>query len=466
LRPGSSGYLVGTESYNPVFDGSRPQAIAYVGSASDAAKAIAFGRDHNVELSVRSGGHSYGGWSTGSGLVIDVSRLNAVTVDSSNGTVSVGTGTRLIDVYAGLAPHSVAVPGGSCPTVGIAGLTLGGGLGVLGRQFGLTCDNLLEADVVLASGDLVTASATQNPNLYWALRGGGGGSFGIATEFRFATHPIGSLGLFTLVWPWTAAARVIAAWQNWAPSAPDELWSNCLLLAGQTTPSGFLPVARVTGVYVGSQSALESELQPFLSAVGAQPFNRFVGTAAYFDTMMIEGGCEGDTVAECHLPSANPAGQLTRAPFAAKSDILTTKASPAAIAAMMAAVEARQSSSVLAGGGIALDALGGAINRVAPQATAFVHRDGLCTLQYDAGWSQGAPAATVLQNRTWLESAWKSMRPYVSGQAYQNYADPQLPEWAKAYYGSNLSRLEQVKATYDPDNVFHFRQSVPLPATT
>jgi hypothetical protein len=464
VLPGSSAYRTAGQSYNPVFDDARPRAIAYVSSAADAAQTIGFGRQHGVPLSIRSGGHCYGGWSTGSGLVIDVSRLNDVVFDPATATASVGAGCHLVDLYAALAPHSVAVPGGSCPTVGIAGLTLGGGLGVLGRRFGLTCDNLVEADVVLASGELVTANANEHADLFWALRGAGGGNFGVVTQFRFSTHPIGDLGLFTLVWPWTAAARVIAAWQQWAPLSPDELWSNCLLIAGQSTPSGYLPVARVTGVYVGTETALESELEPFLDAVGVAPFTRFVGTAPYLDTMMIEAGCENDTVAECHLPSQDPAGLLQRAPFGAKSDILTGTAGPAAIAAMMAAVEARQSSPVLAGGGIALDAMGGAISRLATDATAFVHRDARCTLQYSAGWQVGAPAATVVSNRRWLRSSWQSMRPFVSGQAYQNYADPELAGWAEAYYGSNLSRLEQVKAAYNPDDVFQFPQAVPVAA--
>ena len=131
---------------------------------------------------------------------------------------------------------------------------------------------------------------------------------------------------------------------------------------------------------------------------------------------------------------------------------------------MMAAVEARQSSPVLAGGGIALDAMGGAISKLAPGETAFVHRDARCTVQYSAGWGEGAPAATVAANRRWLRSSWQSMRPFVSGQAYQNYADAALSDWAAAYYGANLGRLEQVKATYDPGDVFRYAQSVPLPA--
>jgi hypothetical protein len=269
------------------------------------------------------------------------------------------------------------------------------------------------------------------------------------------------LGLFTLVYEWDAAAAVLAAWQEFAPHAADELWSNCLLIASQRTPNGFAPVARVTGVYWGDESALAAALQPFRDAIRARPFVDFVGSAGYLDTMLIEGGCEGHTIAECHLPSENPAGVLQRAPSAAKSDYLARPLPGAGISAALAAVEARQSSPVLAGGGIVFDASGGAINRVSPSATAFCHRVDLATLQYAAEWPIGAPTSVVAANYSWLASTWASMRPYVSGQAYQNYSDPNLSGWASAYYGANLPRLRQVKRRYDPDNVFRFGQSIP-----
>lgn len=462
VRPGSPSYLADARSYNPVFDDTRPAGIAYVASPSDVARAIAFGRHHELPLSIRSGGHCYGGWSTGSGLVIDVTPMSDVTVQHSGGTVSAGAGTLLIDFYAGLAEHGVGVPGGSCPTVGLAGLTLGGGLGVTGRKFGLTCDNLREADVVLASGDLVTASATSHPDLFWALRGAGGGNFGVVTGLRYVTHPVGNLGLFTLVWSWASAARVVDAWQSWAPTEADELWSNCLLLASQDTPSGVAPAARVTGVYVGDESQLETALQPFLQGVGTEPYTHFVGEAGFLDTMLIEAGCDGDSVSACHLEGQTPQGILTRSPFAAKSDIAASKLPSAGVSALISAVEARQSSPVLSGGGVALDASGGAINRVPADATAYVHRNSLFTMQYSAEWVNGASRSVIAANRQWLLSAWRSMRPFVSGQAYQNYVDPGLPGWAMAYYGSNLARLEEVKARYDPEDVFRFPQSIPL----
>jgi FAD/FMN-containing dehydrogenase len=461
VLPGSPSYRLAAESYNPVFDNKTPQGICYVASSGDVTEAIAFAKAHGVATSVRSGGHCYGGWSTGGGLVIDVSRLNHTRVDRAHAVV--GSGTRLVDLYAACAAHGVSVPGGSCPTVGIAGLALGGGLGVLDRKFGLTCDNLTSAEVVLSSGEVLRCDEQHYSDLFWALRGAGGGSYGVVTELTFGTHPIGDLAIFTLVFEWKAASAVVAAWQDWAPQAVDELWSNCLLLAGQSTPDGSGLAARVTGVYVGAQSALESEIESFLSSTRLQPFDRFVGTAGYLQTMLIEAGCDNMTLAECHLPSENSAGQLQRAPFAARSDIVTQALDKNGVRAVLAAVEARLSGP-LSGGGIALDAAGGAINRVASDATAFVHRDALFTLQYSANWQEGASAGVIGANRDWLRASWQSLRPYVSGQAYQNYADPALRDWARAYYGSNLPRLQQIKARYDPGDFFSFPQSIPLPS--
>jgi hypothetical protein len=464
VRPGDSGFAADALLYNPVFDGLTPQAVSYCASDADVAATIAFCRDHSLPFSVRAGGHSYAAYSSSTGVILDVTRMSAISF-GPGATATVGAGARLIDVYAACAGAGVAIPGGSCPTVGIAGLALGGGVGVIGRKFGLCCDNVLSAQVVTADGSVVTADASTNSDLYWALRGAGAGNFGVVTSFVFRTSPVPSqLGLFTLVYEWADAPAVVAAWQQFAPAAPDELWSNLLLLASQSTPSGYGPVARVTGVYVGSQSALESTLQPFLGAVGAQPFHQFFGSAGYMDTMLVEAGCDGDTVPECHLPSENPAGILTRAPFAARSDYLASPFSSAGINTLLAAVEARQTSPVLSGGGVALDASGGAINRVAADATAFVHRDDLATIQYSANWGAGAGSSLVQANQSWLASTWQSMRPYVSGQAYQNYIDPNLAGWQQAYYGANFERLTQVKAKWDPQDVFHFAQGIPLPS--
>ncbi len=461
VRPTSPGYTTALQLFDPRFDGIKPAAIAYCVSPADVQQCLNFVRTFALSFAPRSGGHSYAGYSTSTGLVIDVTRMNTIKVDTSSGMATIGAGARLIDIYAALSQYNLALPGGSCPTVGIAGLTLGGGVGVLGRKFGLTCDTLRSAQIVVADGRLLTCDATTNSDLFWALRGGGGGNFGVVTSFTFQAQPISSLSLFTLYWPWSQAANVVDAWQNWAPQAPDELWSNCVLEATSDKNAG--PVVLANGVYVGDVSALNTLLQQLINRVGAAPSSRFASNSGLLDTMMVEAGCYGKTVSECHLPSQNPQGQLQRTAYGAKADFFNSLLPRQAINSLVNAIAQRQAST-LGEGGIGLDAFGGAINRVAADATAFVHRDALFGAQYTANWNAGDPPSIVAANTSWLSSTWQSMRPYASGFAYQNYIDPNLANWQQAYYGANLPRLQQIKATYDPNNLFHFAQSI-SPAT-
>ena len=458
IRPGNSQYIVASELFNPLFDGVRPQAVAFCASATDVQLCLAFARRFGLPLAPRAGGHSYGGYSTSTGIVIDVTRMHAVMVNAASGVATVGAGARLIDVYSGLAEEGLALPAGSCPTVGVAGLTMGGGVGVLGRKFGLTCDSLVAAEIVLSDGRLLTCDADHEPDLFWALRGGGGGNFGVVTELTFKVYPVATLSLFTLDWPWGSAIDMIDSWQRWAPQAPDELWSNCLLLT--TSDKSSLPLARVNGVYVGGVAALETLLGQLSNQIGSRPSSSYVSESGLLETMLIEANCGGLTVNECHLASQNLQGQLTRDIFAAKSDYFTSELPRSAIADLVSAVAARQSSSIVGPGLIGLDASGGAINRVDPAATAFVHRTSLFSAQYFANWYASDAPDVVAANRAWLLDTWQSMRPYANGEAYQNYLDPDLDRWQNAYYGANLPRLQQVKATYDPGDLFHFEQSI------
>lgn len=459
VRPDSSLYQTAYKLYSPRFDGIRPEAIAYCASPPDVQACLSFARKFALPLAARGGGHSYAGYSTSSGLVVDVTRMNVVQVNASAGSAIVGAGARLIDVYAAVAQHGMVIPAGSCPTVGIAGVTLGGGIGVLGRKFGLTCDNLLAAQVVLADGRMLTCDANTNADLFWALRGGGGGNFGVVTSFTFQTHQVATLSLFTLDWPWSSAATMVDAWQNWAPQTPDELWSNCLLLGTGDKSSD--PIARVNGVYVGDSAALNALLRQFTSSIRVAPASSYVSEAGILETMLIEAGCYGKTVSECHLVGQTPDGQEQRDTYSAKSDFYTRALPRQGIDTLVSAIDRRQASSTIAGGGILLDAAGGAINRVAPDATAFAHRDALFSAQYLAHWNANDPASVVTANYTWLADTWQAMRPYASGAAYQNYIDPNLADWQHAYYGANLPRLQRIKATYDPGNLFHFAQSIP-----
>jgi FAD/FMN-containing dehydrogenase len=457
VRPGESAYTVSKRLFDPRFDSLHPAGIAYCRNPHDVATCLAFVRKFGLPVAARCGGHSYAGWSSTSGLIIDVTRMSGVNVSGS--TAIVGAGTRLIDFYNGLALHGRGVPGGSCPTVGIAGLTLGGGIGVVARAYGVTSDNVQSLQIVTADGQIRTCNSSQNSDLYWACRGGGGGNFGVVTSFTFRTHQVGQIVLFFLSWPWSQAARVISAWQSWAPHAPDALWSNVHLSAAT---GGSVPSIQVGGTYLGSIGAAAAQLEKLYTAAGSHPSSRFMETTSWLHAMLVEAGCARLTVNQCHLPTQNPAGKLARASEYAKSDFFTRPLNSHGIGTLLAGVEKFQRAGGAPGaaGGIAFDALGGAVNRVAPGATAFVHRNALFDAQYTTTWPTGAAAAAVARQHAWQQSFWQSMRPFASGQAYQNYVDPALANWRQAYYGANLARLTQVKAKYDPNRVFRFPQAI------
>jgi FAD/FMN-containing dehydrogenase len=457
VRPGEAAYNTDKRLFDPRFDSLHPAGIAYCRNPHDVSACLAFVRKYGVPVAARCGGHSYAGWSSSSGLIVDVTRMAGVNVSGT--TATVGAGTRLVDFYNGLNSRGRAVPGGSCPTVGISGLTLGGGIGVVSRAYGLTCDNVTSMQIVTADGQVRTCSAGSNPDLYWACRGGGGGNFGVVTSFTFSTHPAGEIVLFFLSWPWSQADRVISAWQSWAPHAPDELWSNVHLAAA---PGGSIPAIQVGGTYLGSISAASAQLEKLYAAVGSDPSSPFMETTSWLHAMLVEAGCASLSVDECHLPTQTAGGQLSRASEYAKSDFFTKPLSSGGIGTLLSGVESLRRVSGASGGsgGIAFDSLGGAVNRVAPGATAFVHRNALFGAQYTTGWTPGAAAAGVARQRAWQQSFWQSMRPYASGQSYQNYIDPTLSNWRQAYYGANSARLSAIKAKYDPNRIFTFPQAI------
>jgi FAD/FMN-containing dehydrogenase len=460
LMPGQSGYAFARELFSPQWDSLMPAGVAYCKTNADVAACISFVTKFALPVRMRCGGHSYGGWSSvTSGLIIDISEMKSMTVGAS--TVTVGAGMDLINFYSGLASRGKAVPGGSCPTVGIAGLTLGGGIGVLSRAYGLTCDNLQSLNVVTASGETLTCNQSKNQPLYWASRGGGGGNFGVATSFTFGTHDLSNLVLFFASWPWSRAARVVSAWQSWAPHAPDALWSNLHLSAN----TGGAPSVGIGGSFVGSVAGARSQLDKLFSLVGVGPSSSSVVQHTFLSAMLLEAGCATVPVHACDTP---PGGNLPRVPFFAKSDIFTKPLSSAGISAVLSGVEHLQKVKGATGGAgsIAFDALGGAVNRVAPDATAFVHRNGLFLAQYYTSWTWPGSASGVAAQRGWIEGYYKAVHPFASGQAYQNYADPGLKNFEQAYYGANYGTLQFVKATYDPHQLFTFPQAIKPPVTT
>jgi FAD/FMN-containing dehydrogenase len=316
--------------------------------------------------------------------------------------------------------------------VGIGGHLLGGGMGLAGRDRGLTTDNLRAVDLVTADGRLRQVDAHSHPDLFWACRGAGA-SFGVATRFELRVHPARRAAFFTCSWPAASAGEALAAWQRWAPHTDHRLTSIFTLSAGRV---GAL------GQFRGSASQLRALIRPLTRVAGAHVT---VGTAAYLDLMRRWAGCLDHSLRDCHTV---PAGVLPRARFAAASAYYTHPIAAAGRRALEALVAHR--------GAVLLDAYGGAINNVGRHATAFVHRDALFCAQaliyFDA-------AGTDVALR-WLRRARHTLAAHSDGHAYQNYADPGLRHFRHAYYGSNLARLEHIKATVDPDRLFDFPQAV------
>jgi FAD/FMN-containing dehydrogenase len=423
LRPGNDAYDAAKRAFNPLFDSRNPVAVVQVATAKDV-QACVQGVAGRLSLAARSGGHSYAGYSApAGGVVIDLAALNKVDVQGTKAVI--GAGAKLKDVYAALGAAGRALPAGSCPTVGIAGLTLGGGIGVLARKYGLTCDHLSSAQVVTAEGKVLTASATSEPDLFWALRGGGGGNFCVVTELTFDTDPAPNLTVFSLHFPAGSAANVLNAWQQWIPAMPPELWANLVL-------SGGSPVqCRVGGCYVGNAPALNTLLNNLTTNAGVRPTQRTVRSLDYLGAMKYFEGSSA------------------RQSFLGSSRIITA---PVDAAKIVALAEGRTGTDLL------IDGLGGKVAEPAKNATAFWHRDALASVQVYAQ-ATAKNQAKVSQS---VADVVAGLAAAGAGGGYVNYIDPALPDWKAAYYGDNAKRLQDVGKKYDPFNVFRFGQSVQI----
>ena len=447
--PRSPGYAAERLVYNTRYDSARPAAVAQPLDTRDVQAIVRWASRFGVTIVPRSGGHSYAGYSTTSnGVVVDLARMRGIRV--SNGRAVVGPGAQLIDLYSKLARRGLLVPAGSCPSVGVAGLALGGGHGLSGRRYGLTADNLLAATIVTADGRARRVDADTNEDLYWACRGGGGGNFGIVTSLTFGAHRARGASWFFIRFPWSQASAALAAWQAFAPHAPPALTS--IFSLGTTGGSGS-PSATALGQFFASESTMRNLIRPLSRVDGASVST---GSSSMMSLALRWAGCLDDGYRACHTRGTRPGGQLPRAAFYAKSDYFDRPLPARGRRTMIEWIERRQRTPSVGSGALLLDAYGGAYNRPRPDATAFVHRDMLFSLQYGA-YFNGSGAAS---NR-WINGVWQALRPYVSGQAYQNYIDPQLRTWRQAYYASNLERLREIKAQVDPDFMFRFRQAIP-----
>ena len=396
------------------FSSVRPARVASCVSAQDVAAAIADARGAGLPLAVRSGGHCFGGRSSTQGLVIDVSPLDAIEL--GDGVVRVGAGAQLGAIYDALDAHGLTIAGGCGTTVGVSGLALGGGLGILGRTYGLLADNVRAAGVVLADGSVVDA----DDDLLWGLRGAGGARFGVVTALEIATVRVPVMTAFETFWDDPAAA--IAAWQAWAPDAPDALAASLLI----TTPP--LQV-KVFGAFAGPID----EARALVAALGRPAEAAFAeGNARDAKRFLagLGGAGEDDDDGHAYL----------------RSEFLAEPLSPAAIDALVAHLDEGDFHRELD-----FSPWGGAYNRVAPDAAAFPHRDARCLLKHAAVIAPGEDPGPA---RAWIDRAWEITHPHGTGGAYVNFPEEGLDLWAPEYLGGNRERLLGLKRRYDPEGVF------------
>lgn len=428
LQPGAAHFSDYQASFN-VRTTLAPQLRALCKNATAVSVMVDWCRSNSLPFAIRCGGHSYEGFSQSASVVIDTRMINAITVDAKTNTAAVGAGASLGSLYRAIAPYKLAFTGGSCPTVGVSGHLLGGGYGYLARRFGLACDSLLSVNLVDPEGRQIRADAQQNADLYWASRGGGGGTFGVAISYAVKLQRVASVFVFTFRWPslpTASAAAVMKAWQGWAPHAPRTVNSNLVI---RRNLNGTINL-RASGQSVGTLQELQRELK-------ALPKSPSITQMSFFAAVNhFSGGW-------------NYPVQIMKG----KSDYATVPISDDGLAALMNGIS--RSSGMY----VVCDAYGGAMSNIAPDATAFVHRGGtLFCLQYGSVWTNAVDTQERLKE---MKQFYATMRPYVSGAAYVNYCDTDLTEWPNAYWGQNLSRLKKIKSAFDPNNVFRHAQSVP-----
>jgi FAD/FMN-containing dehydrogenase len=428
--------------FNAMHEG-QPDVVASCATTADVVKAVKRARQENLTVAVRGGGHSIAGLSAiDGGMLIDLAPMSGVEVDPDKRRAYVQGGALWSDVDNATQPHGLVAPGGVVSDTGVAGLTLGGGYGWVRRKYGLSCDSVVEAEVVTADGDVLKASADENPDLYWAIRGGGG-NFGIVTSFTFELHPLGPEVAFSATfYPIEEYAQILRGFRDYLEGAPDEVTAVCVSITFPANPElpetvHDRPVVIVGGVYTGDVDEGLKITEP-LRQLGTPLFDMsgptpFVGVQTGFDPLF-------------------PRGEL-RAYW--KSQYLD-ELSEGAIETIAAKAQERPAPMTL----VNVFAMGGAIAKVGPEETAFATREAPYMVSIDGLWSD---AADDDANVAWTRSTWEAIKEYGTGEVYLNFtgrADEAPSAGVETALGRNLARLAEIKAKYDPDNFFRVNDNI------
>src|SRR5439155_21593239 len=433
IREDATDYEGARRVWNEMID-RKPWMIVRCRNSQDAAQAVDFARNHQIPLSVRGGGHGVSGTAVcEGGLVVDLSLMRTVRVDASRKIATAEGGATWRDFDQATQAHGLSSTGGIVSETGIGGLTLGGGFGILMRKHGLACDNLLEIEIVTADGQILTASADQNPDLFWAVRGGGG-NFGVVTSFTYRLHPVAKILRGPLIHPIDRAGTVLSYYQKFMEGAPDELQVYAAFLFG---PDG-TPVVVLVPAWVGPVAEGLRLLRP-LREFGP-PLADMVQEVRYPEHRVI-------------FDAAYPRGFRNYW----KSNMLDVLTDGAIEALAREFVRAPSRSG---GTAIAIEALGGAVARVRADDTAFAHRGAAYSAVITAAWKD--PSGDDA-NRAWVRAVWEALRPSAPQSVYGNYMQDEVDEGearVRAAYGPNYERLSNLKRLYDPNNLFRSVQNV------
>ncbi len=455
--PLSREYSKARQEYN-IFFNHFPLLIIFAQENQDIINAIKWARDHQIPFRLRSGRHNYEGLSSmNNGLIIDVSEMKRIQIDKTHKTVTVETGITDIELAEALSQHHLVVPNGLCFTTGIAGFTLGGGQSAFCRQLGLAIDQLLEVEMIDAKGSVIHANTNHHADLFWALKGGGGGNFGVCTKFTFRTHTIDQVVYANIGWSLEDLTAVIETWQLYNLPHADNRLTPLLSLINSPQHAHAFPgyekkkkefQSKFSGkqepissaitfqcVFLGSAKELRKLLQPLLNT--GSPQQIFIKKIPWIE-------------AEYRIGLTQP---IEPEPFKSTGPFVQKALPKEAIAMIKKFMESPPENNIVA---IVLHGLNGAITNVKPQETAYFYRNALFNINPWATWTSPKGADAGIR---WVKQLSQKLRCYTTG-VYVNSPDLSLKNWQKAYYGKNYVRLRKVKSLYDPENIFHFPQSI------
>ncbi len=446
LRKGDRAFARFAAPFNLAYAQVEPGGIAVCFTAEDVKTAIAWARENEVPLVARSGGHSYAGYSTTTGLMIDVSSMRWANWSGAD-LLTVGSGSRNGDLYASLRALNRTTTHGRCATVGIAGFLLGGGIGFNMRRFGIASDHLIASDIVLADGSLRSISADRDSDLFWACRGGGGGNFGINTSFTIRTFPAQRISVFRYDWQGTKEEIVATAdiLMQTLTGAPGAFGSRFSMRPPNRMAGGDKFTLNLIGQYGGPTTFVTRLMHAAEHAANLSHHELYELDYWNGQDFLVDH----DGPFRFHERSLFLSKPLSRDDLAKAAEYL-------------AQWKGTRDPNQLAD--LRFFQTGGQINKIAAPATAFVHRDSVWLMDIGLPWSADDPEEVVNQNIAWQNAFYEAVRSFGNGHAYQNFIDPALKDFAAAYYGDNLGELIRVKAKYDPNSIFRFPQSIPSAA--